>query len=388
MVGKLGIDNIKETWIVKKNEEKETKGCNEEATEKNNIALNYKLRFNVKSNNTVSNSIIDPRNAINAMYFGNMVNGTKQKEIKKVYKETIFNPQNVEMTVICFIPELMETICQYVQEFFVTENFGTRQSKGFGGYTVISIGNKNVNLSEAQIADALCKKYGAMKCYKFDGGVNSGEALERIRIIYSIIKSGANYGYTKPKLYRRSLLFVYLKDKNKFNNGKGIGNEKAFLKQHGMAPKVPDYHKNHDGEDPRYTRALLGVGDTMFGPKRDEKVTLSDKNKIIKRYPSTIFFKIIGNTVYYVGKRISKDILGASFEFSSYYQHRKKTETLKVPTIEDGVDENFMDGFLEYCKKELNNQNPKEGDSLNQFLSIILKKRNLRVEIQEAGKHG
>ncbi|MBR3917715.1 MAG: hypothetical protein IKJ59_03145 [Clostridia bacterium] len=417
LVEKLGGEaNINKEWFVK--------------SENNKKALNYKLKFAVQGINTVSQAgneickAIDgnirsederkkhancSRDAINGMYFANMVNGTnykrplvgndleeKQKEIKKAYKETVFAARNITMSVVCFIPELMEEICKYVQEFFVVENFGSRQSKGFGGYSVKSIGDKQVNLSEKQIADALCEKYGAAKCYKFAGGINNVETLERIRIIYSIIKSGANYGYTKPKLYRRSLLFVYLKDKEKFNNGRGIGNEKAFLKQKGMAPiKVTrtdnvnnGYYRNQRDEDYRYTRALLGVGDNMFGPKRDEKVSIAETSKNIERYPSTLFFKVVGNTVYYVGKRISEDVLGASFKFSSSYQNNRQSKTLNVPSENDGVDENFMDDFLEYCKKELNNPNPREGDSLVQFFKVLFRNNNIKIEIKEACANG
>lgn len=410
LIKKLGgIENVDEKWIVK--------------GESFQIALNYKLRFASVGETQISRAgdnlckaidggITDERKrkeysnasqkAIKGMYFANMVKDTnfkrpyvgsalyaKQKEIKKTYKETVFCSKT-EMTIICFVPNLMKLICKYIQEFFAVENFGSRQSKGFGSYMVTAIGEEKVKLSEPQVATALCERYGAKKCYKFKVKTNK-DPLEYIKVIYSIMKSGVNYSYTRPELYRRSLLFVYMKG-SQFNGGSGFGNEKAYLKQQGLAPinvrdpkRKNQYHKNRNEEDVRYVRALLGVGDSMFGPRAREKVTLKEKSGNIQRYPSTIFFKVIGDTVYYVGERISDKILGTTFEFSSSCAGYQKRE-LCVPTKKDGVGEDFMDGFLEYCKSELNCTNPKEGDSLGQIFGVLF--GDASIKIMEVGENG
>ena len=68
--------------------------------------------------------------------------------------------------------------------------------------------------------------YSAEKSYCFDGGK---EPFKRIKTIYSIMKSGVNFHE-----YQRSLLFLYMHEKN------NIANEKAWLKTQNMAPKLAE----------------------------------------------------------------------------------------------------------------------------------------------------
>ena len=71
-----------------------------------------------------------------------------------------------------------------------------------------------------------------------------------------------------------------------------------------------------------------------------------------------MFYKVIDNIVYYVGKRINKDIFGKLFDFERY-NYQKKTPSvtgqLSTPSKNENVNRDFMDGFLEYCYKYFNN---------------------------------
>ncbi len=377
LINKLGEDKIDKTWFVK--------------GDKTKLALDYKMRFSAHGNARVSqagNSMCaaidgdnykvddvrktyfnESKRQINGMYFANMVADTnwtndkckhgaalkaKQEEIKKAYRETVFHVDGVTMTVICFIPKLLEQISKHIRDFFLVTNFGTRQSKGFGGFTVEKINGETVEHTDTIIADALKAEYGAQKCYFFEAG---GKALDRIQVVYSIIKSGMNVCYMTPRLYRRSLLFLYFHE-DQFN----IGNEKAWLKQKGMVPLPKGEQKDQKDTKPYYVRALMGIGDKISFPKSHPKTEISvldkrnkgsddDKKVAIQRYASTMFFKVVDNRVYYVGKRISDKILGKEFLFCS--PSHPQGEGLCTPPS-SLINKDFMDGFLAYCKVKLN----------------------------------
>ena len=176
MVEKLGGEaNINKEWFVK--------------SENNKKALNYKLKFVVQGINTVSQEI-------NKMYFGNL--GTENK--KSVFAENL-----IEMKVICFIPKLMEVICRYVQEFFVVENFGTRQSKGFGGFVVHE---ENCNYDANKVNELLGDRlYFFCSC---DKSSQIKTMLEHAQTISAILKGGINETkwIENEKKYKNDRLYI------------------------------------------------------------------------------------------------------------------------------------------------------------------------------------
>ena len=116
---------------------------------------------------------------------------------------------------------------------------------------------------------------------------------------------------------------------------------------------------------------------------------------MIERFPSPIFFKVIGDTVYYVGGRIlpckrrnedaPTEIWGRKFEFEN--KENSISDWLRTPAKNSKpcFNENFMDGFLAYCFKELNDPNPRNGQEtpLSDFLSTKNLKINLKIEQYE-----
>ncbi|MCR5782225.1 MAG: hypothetical protein K6G90_05750 [Clostridia bacterium] len=318
-------------------------------------ALNYKLRF---SSPDFERLDLGPRTDYE-IYFGNMGKNTRPVKAVRFLSD-------VAMTVICFDNELMETIGSLISGFFLVTNFGRMQSKGFGSFCAGGDPDENT------VAAALKKEYQAKVCYAFE----SDKPFKDIKTIYSIMKSGVNFHG-----YRRSLLFLYM-------HKLGIGNEKAKLKQQGIAPVVSNGHGhqhdlNNNNEESRYVRSLLGVGDHIeflndLSNRRD-KTTISISNPEIERYQSTVFFKIVGRTVYFVGKRIDSGIFGKTFTF------KKGGSSVKIPVPEksEQIDENFMDGFLAYAVTELNKTrnelDPGSGTTaLSSFLERQIKIRRIQ----------
>lgn len=251
---------------------------------------------------------------------------------------------DVTMTVICTIPALKALIDKHIAEFFAVTNFGSMQNKGFGSYTV-----EGLRYTPQFIAQSLMRTYGAPKCYTFRP---ERSIFAAIKIVYGMMKSGVNYTFRNPDAYQRSLLFLFLHEQ------KEIGNEKAWLKQQGYAPSdvgrnAGKWHKNT--QPAFYARALLGIGDhidfinDLSNRKDKTPISIACDDKSVERLHSPIFFKIIDGNVYFVAKRIEKEIFGKTFIFSS----PKGSGKLTVPTESDlGAD--FIDVFLDYCQDKLN----------------------------------
>lgn len=319
IVNKLGgKDNVPKNWFIS-----DTK------------ALNYKLRICDDGGKKTEKLGFGTSYAI---YYGNMGNADIKKEGVVC---------NCKMTITCFYPDLMKKISEILSEFFIVTNFGTMQNKGFGSYIV-----KGSDVSPSVIAGYLKENYNNKKCYTFKPGAN---VFEDIKNVYAFMKSGRNY-----KGYQRSLLFLFLHEKY------GLGNEKAWLKQQGLAPcdvgrNAKEWNKLQSTHPHCYARALLGVGDHVefiedINNKRN-KTTVGIKSSVVERVASPIFFKVINNNVYYVAKTISDKVYGAEFEFASKNSRNKPIgkDNLSVPKKEQ-LSDSYMQEFLDYCMKKLNNE--------------------------------
>lgn len=281
-----------------------------------------------------------------ALFYGNMGRAPEKKA------RTVMS-DNIEMTIVCFDPELMKAIDESLGEFFLVTNFGTMQNKGFGSFTVAGR-----DFSVGEISQALRKASGAETCYSF---INNSydQAFDRIKIIYGIMKSGVNF-----RGYSRSLLFRFMHERY------SIGNEKAYLKQNKMAPAIGQGHADKKDESNHYVRALLGVGDHIdfinSKENKRDKTSIKIESKDIQRLASPVFFKVIDNRVYFVGNRLNDEIYGRPFRFSvpqkgqgRVFKPEKKEAVLNVPE-KSVLGDDFIDRFMEYAVKELNRSEMKK----------------------------
>ena len=301
-------------------------------------ALNYKMSFNYEGTATEKLGYKTDYD----IYYGNMGNTQQVKGV--IFKK-------LTLRIVCLNPLLRAYIQKLIEQFFIVTNFGRMQGKGFGSFILDS----TKKLNQKCISEILKDEYGACHCYYFpsEGGTSNAKTFKRIKIIYGMMKSGINF-----KNYQRSMLFDYMHKKEH------KGNEKAALKQMGIAPSDVGKHakkadKNYEQKDQWfYVRALLGIGDHMdfllSETDRKNKMTISIKSvdKSIERLNSPIFFKVINGYTYYVGCRINEEIYGKEFEFSA---EEDKKMSLTVPTKEQ-LAPDFIDSFLHYCKEELNSQ--------------------------------
>lgn len=282
-------------------------------------ALNYKLRFLRASGVKIIE--LGPKTPYD-IFYGNMGAGPKKKGVIA----------NVSMTVICMIPALLDEIEKHIGDFFIAHNFGAMQDKGFGSFVV-----DGADHAPRRIAAVLRETYGAKACYSF---IHNETPFKQIKSLYATMKSGVSYASPKQP----SLLFRYMREEY------DIGNDKDWIKQTDLVPtrgKRPQPTANGQNSY-YYVRALLGLADHISFKGSTDSVKISDQDGNIERLASPILFKIIGDRVYYVARRLNDKIYGATFSFSLGNRAHMKLYTLNVPTKEQ-LGKGFIDDFLEYC---------------------------------------
>ncbi len=257
------------------------------------------------------------RKEINEMYFGNMVSDNERDYVQKVedtYKETVFYSNKIQLTVTCFIEELRNAIDTYIEEFFIVHNFGTRQSKGFGGFVI----------SESEKAGkdpvTLLSEQGYNFFYVDINGSTTFEAMmNHAKNVYAMMKGGYNHtkfdnpdSYVKGYIQRDFIAEFY---------NEQTGSDKAYIKKHKSLTE--NEKKNNRYDSYLFTRALLGLADyydfmrgtnEISGGKVDI-FSLGEKSFDIERFKSPITIKIIGNQLLFIFGSF-KEICGKEFYFA------------------------------------------------------------------------
>lgn len=308
-------------------------------------ALKYKMRIKGVGDRKTANP--------HKLYFGNMDKNMKDEEKIK----TVYYPEGMEMTIVCFgnesthipqyisgresisLPELIEFV---LPAFFNLHCFGTRSRKGFGSFML----ERNLYDSKpqtlAEYIGLFCNEYYYIQ-YKIDdskniNGING--IMDDIWVISSMMKSGFNLTNKQAKkYYYKGSIFKYFTDK-------GVGGDKAFIKQKVLKGK--DDNKGSElykkyGEF-RFTRSMLGLPHSYtFRSFKDMdrnifvgKVEI--KNNFIKRYASPVLFKPHKTRLYIIPQDIPDVMFGAEFKLNK--------ETLKTPTKDEFNLIEFLDWFI------------------------------------------
>ena len=321
-------------------------------TDKEHNALNYRMNFEVPGNAYwVEPGTFKPESY--SIYYGNSgVHDEKEK------KKAVFT--NPVMNLMCFNQVLRNYIEKYLVEFFAVTNFGTMQDKGFGSFMPKECLQKSGELTleeTKRFAEMLKQAAGSVHCYSMSfvrvpEEINAKNAwctkvFKQIKDFYGIMKSGQNFGG-----YSRSYLFQYMHvSDNKGNRDDlSIDNEKAWLKQKGIVPIIEKNGKtDRVDKNPRYVRALLGVGAGMSFIQKDGKrlkVKINHKKgdgDAIERMDSPVKFKIIRNKVFITAEEVPEEIYGRMFEFQNKERNwdGNKRGSLMTPSKEDFKDGKF-----------------------------------------------
>ena len=146
-------------------------------------ALDYKVTISPDISNSTT---IDERNPL---FFGNMGDG-EQKKFKH-------NNKSIKIIFFSFNQKLTIFIENNFEAFLANRNFGTRQSKGFGGFYI-----------EKKSFDSSLVKH---KVYSFSSNLNSWD--KDIKLFYSFLRQGINVPRGRNLFYSKPAIFLYAKSK-------------------------------------------------------------------------------------------------------------------------------------------------------------------------------
>lgn len=321
---------------------------------------------------------------IHKNYFGNMASGNNiQDTIRETFKESLFYKDGLTLTIRCFIPELLTFIDEHIRGFFMMHNFGTRQRKGFGSFTV------DINTQpNAPKGFDLVGKYCPNAYYcKLDGNVNADALLDAVWVISAFLRSGFNRGEGN---YVRGFVFRYFqREKNP------LANDKAFVKQqvlhnvYNEATRGEHLHPYGNNVRYRYVRGLLGTNEnSRFCRAPNAHTPVYDiythSAEGVERFPSPLLFKPIGKFVFILPQKMPDEIFGSEFyileknqeeEYDSkatsdqklnYLKQECKNRMIKTPTAEELApgaksDDEALKRFLDAFAKDFNDKTSDKG---------------------------
>lgn len=321
---------------------------------------------------------------IHKNYFGNMASGNNiQDTIRETFKESLLYKDGLTLTIRCFIPELLTFIDEHIRGFFMMHNFGTRQRKGFGSFTVDIRTEPN-----APKGFDLVGKYCPNAYYcKLDNDVNADALLDAVWVISAFLRSGFNRGEGN---YVRGFVFRYFqREKNPLANDKAFVKQKVLRNVYDEATRGEHLHPYGNNVRYRYVRGLLGTNEnSRFCRAPNAHTPVYDiythSAEGIERFPSPLLFKPIGKFVFILPQKMPDEIFGSEFyileknqedEYDrkatseqklNYLQTECKNRMIKTPTAEElapgaNSGDEALKMFLDAFAKDFNDKTSDKG---------------------------
>ena len=321
---------------------------------------------------------------IHKNYFGNMASGNNiQDTIRETFKESLFYKDGLTLTIRCFIPELLTFIDEHIRGFFMMHNFGTRQRKGFGSFTV-DISTKPNEPKGFDLVGKYCPN--AYYC-KLDNDVNADALLDAVWVISAFLRSGFNRGEGN---YVRGFVFRYFqREKNPLANDKAFVKQQVLRNVYNEATRGEHLHPYGNNVRYRYVRGLLGTNEnSRFCRAPNAHTPVYDiythSAEGIERFPSPLLFKPIGKFVFILPQKMPDEIFGSEFYILEKNQEEKydskatseqklnylkqecKTGMIKTPTAEElapgaNSGDEALKMFLDAFAKDFNDKTSDKG---------------------------
>lgn len=321
---------------------------------------------------------------IHKNYFGNMALGNNIQDtvqaIQETFKESLFYKDGLTLTIRCFIPELLTLIDEHIRGFFMMHNFGTRQRKGFGSFTV------DINTEpNAPKGFDLVRKYCPNAYYcKLDDNVSADALLDAVWVLSAFLKSGFNRGEGN---YVRGFVFRYFqREKNPLANDKAFVKQKVLLNVYNEATRGEHLHPYGNNVRYRYVRGLLGTNENSrfcLNPRsqirRDHTVhnIYIHSAEGVERFPSPLLFKPIGKFVFILPQKMPDEIFGSEFYILEKSQEDKYDSKATSEQKLNYLKQECKGGMIKTPTAEELAPGAKSGDeALKRFLDAFAKDFN------------
>lgn len=278
------------------------------------------------------------------LFFGNM---TSSDDIDFKGKEMTFC-KNLNLNIFSFYEDLIDRIKELKDAFFFLNNFGTRQSKGFGCFLPDDIEMENFIYQ--------CK----FSKFEWISNNYNFEKLEDFRKLFSAIDlfcKSIRSGINQNGLYLKSLMYFYAKEdksKNEYWDKRAIRYEFGHFTPNKLYDKGEKADKKHDGDfqkgKARLYRDMLGLSSNQSWRKYDDIINKEhmppgetkdekEKNRIV-RFKSPLLIKPIYNNnrfdIYIIPFQIPKELKDATFIINS--SKRGRSFEMRTPLNFDTED--------------------------------------------------
>lgn len=318
---------------------------------------------------------------IHKNYFGNMASGNNiQDTIRETFKESLLYKDGLTLTIRCFIPELLTLIDEHIRGFFMMHNFGTRQRKGFGSFTV-DISTKPNEPKGFDLVGKYCPN--AYYC-KLNDNVSADALLDAVWVISAFLRSGFNRGEGN---YVRGFVFRYFqREKNPLANDKAFVKQKVLLNVYNEATRGEHLHPYGNNVRYRYVRGLLGTNENSrfcLNPRsqirRDHTVhnIYIHSAEGVERFPSPLLFKPIGKFVFILPQKMPDEIFGSEFYILEKSQEDKYDSKATSEQKLNYLKQECKGGMIKTPTAEELAPGAKSGDeALKRFLDAFAKDFN------------
>jgi len=287
-------------------------------------SLAYKVRIRAQGKPTISANI-------NKSYFGNLGDSSDCQSVE-------YADYGVDVTFYSALDDLIVYIRRWIKPFFWLHNFGTRQSKGFGSFSVWAIDGERHPEGLPPDPDSFLRMYYKSKmhmpafeivCANETPKWMADDVLEQIRVTYGFMKSGFNFPNGD---YYKGFALQYLTPT--------FANDKAFVKSAvlGRGPL---------GKPSRFIRAMLGVSDQASWYSDRETIHYAHAPRAgeheIKRVPSPILFSVTENgRIFVLPHPIPNPLRSTDF---SIWKDRGQPHSIKTPSREEFDFSKFLTDF-------------------------------------------
>lgn len=325
----------------------------------------YKLSF--KANGSKKNCEDNVR-----LFFGNMGESAKQKSL-------IFYKGGITMTIFSTDVSLLEKIDENIDDFFAVTSFGTRQSKGYGFFSI----ERNQALFPTQLFDYYFKvsipapEKSENSFQKYEGWKKTDEMTEVFRhILYfnKFIRSGLNIPNenTYKSVYYKSLMFSYAKSKGLSWDKPAIRLNFQNTEDNICYKKLDEEHKRDDMElndldaDSRKEKSRWLFRDALGLSAEQswwyyDKCTIKISSDTIERFKSPVTYRPKKSDgewrVYIKLDKIPAAYYDAQFDVSCSKKGSIPMKGMKIyhPRDDKGNYRDFIEDYFDFIFKEAKN---------------------------------
>ena len=221
----------------------------------------------------------------------------------------IIEKKEILLTILCFIPELLEEIEKRIEAFFLLHNFGENQRKGYGGYHLISIKKGDGKEEKLDIGEDRIREI--LKDYTEAYIAASTYTIEELNNFYKDMKNV----YLVPYMTRTFSL---------------------KSEEEGVYEYLYGKRKDEIGAC-YYIKGILGVHNCIKISKEKLNKEYRGKNKIslklwskdVKRFASPVLLKIVEGHAFILFDTNYKIILGKTFFIQDGKKYKLKIKTPK-----------------------------------------------------------